>query len=208
MHICLLWTARILVTCYGCTMPYLGLDHLSIYIYRLWQLHKDVNPGHGENQNGDDVNIQLLKIKFTLFKIVLLTRIYELAALMVTSVFIMKPGIFVQRIVMFMDIMTSVMIIYLMVDHNNGKYIVFLRMIKKLRCMAVCCCCCQGVINASIMMYNENNRETVAYSPKAIQMEIKCANDNGMLPVKVDDISNEKDDTPVSLDSNVSQSMQ
>ena len=179
---------------------------LSIYIYRLWQLHKDVNPGHQENQNVDDVNIQLLKIKFTLFKIVLLTRIYELAALMVTSVFIMKPGIFVQRIMMFIDIMTSVMIIYLMIDHNNSKYILFLRVIRKLKCVAICCCCCKGVINASIMMYNENNKETQPYSPKAIQMEIDCANDDGLLRKRVEDISNEKDDTTMSLDSGASES--
>ena len=86
---------------------------LSIYIYKLWQLHKDIN--HGEN-NADN---QLLKIKLMLFKIVLLTRIYELAAIMVTSIFIMKPGIFIQ----------------------NDKYIILLRIMKQFKCVIVCCCC-------------------------------------------------------------------
>ena len=97
------------------------------------------------------IDIVHKKVFFILQKILLLTIIYEITGAFVVSIHSVFNTVSILRAFgSSLNVITSSMIIFLMIEHNNDYYI---GIIKKLNSFYLCCCCkslIQDVINHEI----------------------------------------------------------
>eukprot|EP01084_Bolivina_argentea_P225819 381534_1 len=124
--------------------------------------------------------IIMRRIKFILYKILILTLINEIIATSTVYVFFEENTSNLLELLWMFDLVMTSVIIYLMIDHNNGYYMKLIWILNKFRL----CCCCQVIVEESIM-YNkdshniqDNNQtqnddtiDTKTQNPVPIQMQ-------------------------------------
>ena len=111
------------------------------------------------------------RIKFIIHRIIVLTIFYELKSL--TAIFInftttpLKPASVIAPIIVGIDTLLTVVIIYLMIEHNKKEYIKFL---KVLRMNRLCYCC--GPIVKQEPDFRENTDKITITVPPAEQESV------------------------------------
>ena len=156
------WPSQYYNGCEGGTNQYGYLAYFAFLWFWIWDLLtlilyvikiKQIKRSQAiRNQNDDTV---YKKVKFILYKIVLLTIIYEIKTLFGAGLTVIFGGMqiisILSPIIVAMDALMAVFVMYLMIEHNNDEYIRFLTLFR-----GCCCCCFRWIFND--LGLDENNR--------------------------------------------------
>lgn len=122
-----------------------------LYSYKLYQFKKKIN--------GTDPATKLVieKINLVLSKMLFLILIIQIIALFIALSNIWLDGFY--QIGWMIDYILVVLIMYLMLIHNQKDYYRFIGFFIKIGCIKYCCCCIKGLIAEDVIHeINQKNR--------------------------------------------------
>eukprot|EP01084_Bolivina_argentea_P210568 358356_1 len=122
-----------------------------IYINNIRQLKKRLL---NRNTNNNEILIKLKKINIYLRKVLILTIIIEIT----NAIYAMTVATINIELSIFdcLQVMVIFICMYLMIEHNNSKYVTIVKLLSKLK---LCCCCTKFVY--STIPSNDNEVVTV-----------------------------------------------
>ena len=160
---------------------------LFLYIFKVAQIHKKSDFSSNAMQNEQILN----NVKFILFKITMLTILYEINNIVAYLIHVMFVSFGLHNMVVLylycIQYIISANIVILMAEYNHPKYMKLIKRMNKFRLF----CCCKSFINDALMNETKSkadlnkdkpastvdsvNTKTAGVYPRKIQPELSIA---------------------------------
>ena len=131
-----------ILLCVAISVLYVTWDWMivGLYIYKLHQLTQDIK-NIDLIANNVKTNEMLQKMTILLNKILFLTVIPEMVAILTVLPDIFSMFHVISTFGYAIDNIVVVLVLYLMLDHNEDDYFALLAFMARLGCLKRCCCC-------------------------------------------------------------------
>lgn len=127
------------------------LTTLMLYSFKIWSFRKLYRHKHEGVWS---------KIIFILYRIVIVTIFYQLSSLILALMYNAlseKPYLEFIR-TQLLPALFSILIsfcLFLMMEHNTDKYVVFLQFLRRSCLDSVCFCCCRGIVRQQLLEFEK-----------------------------------------------------